>query len=49
MVVEADDETARKLAREYAKTYLGLTNYTNNLLKFGYTRAGHRRTAAQIA
>ena len=37
VVVEADPETARRLAREYAKLYLGLTNYTNNLLKFGYT------------
>ena len=37
VVVEADPETARKLAREYAKLYLGLTNYTSNLLKFGYT------------
>ena len=39
VVVEADPETARKHAREYAKTYLGLTNYTNNLLKFGYTQS----------
>jgi len=37
VVVEADPETARRHAREYAKLYLGLTNYTNNLLKFGYT------------
>jgi probable F420-dependent oxidoreductase len=37
VVVEEDPETARALAREYAKLYLGLTNYTNNLLKFGYT------------
>jgi probable F420-dependent oxidoreductase len=37
VVVERDEETARKLAREYAKLYLGLQNYTNNLLKFGYT------------
>ena len=37
VVVEPDPETARRLAREYAKLYLGLTNYTNNLLKFGYT------------
>ena len=37
VVVEEDKETARKLAREYAKVYLGLQNYTNNLLKFGYT------------
>ena len=43
VVVEEDDETARKIAREYAELYLGLTNYTSNLLKFGYTERGHRR------
>jgi len=37
VVVEQDDETARKIAREYAKTYLGLTNYTSNLLRFGFS------------
>src|SRR3954447_11156925 len=37
VVVEADDETARRIAREYARTYLHLSNYTSNLLKFGYT------------
>ena len=37
VVVETDPETARKHAREFAKLYLGLTNYTNNLLKFGFT------------
>ena len=37
VVVEADPETARKHAREFAKLYLGLQNYTNNLLKFGFT------------
>jgi probable F420-dependent oxidoreductase len=37
VVVEDDPETARGHAREYAKLYLGLTNYTNNLLRFGYT------------
>jgi probable F420-dependent oxidoreductase len=37
VVLESDDETARRIAREYAATYLNLTNYTNNLLKFGYT------------
>jgi|tagenome__1003787_1003787.scaffolds.fasta_scaffold20833486_2 probable F420-dependent oxidoreductase len=39
VVVEEDPETARRLAREYAKTYLGLSNYTKNLLQFGYTQA----------
>ena len=37
VVVEPDPETARGIAREYAAMYLGLSNYTNNLLKFGYT------------
>jgi probable F420-dependent oxidoreductase len=37
VVIEEDPETARKLAREYAALYLGLRNYTGNLLKFGYT------------
>jgi len=37
VVVEPDDETARAIAREYAALYLGLSNYTNNLLRFGYT------------
>ncbi len=37
VVVDPDPETARKHAREYAKLYLGLRNYTQNLLKFGFT------------
>jgi probable F420-dependent oxidoreductase len=37
VVVEEVDETARRIAREYAKTYLELSNYTANLLRFGYT------------
>jgi probable F420-dependent oxidoreductase len=36
-VVETDVETARASARRYAALYLGLTNYTNNLLRFGFT------------
>src|SRR3954467_12422846 len=39
VVLEDDPETARTLAREYAETYLGLSNYTKNLLEFGYTQA----------
>ncbi|HEX3873850.1 MAG TPA: LLM class F420-dependent oxidoreductase [Solirubrobacteraceae bacterium] len=35
-VVDTDVERARATARGYAKTYLGLTNYTNNLLRFGF-------------
>ncbi len=36
-VVEDDVESARARARAYAKTYLGLRNYTRNVLKFGFT------------
>ena len=32
VVLEEDPETARKHAREFAKLYLGLTNYSSNLL-----------------
>ena len=37
VVLEDDDETARKIAREYAASYLRLKNYTSNLLRFDYT------------
>jgi probable F420-dependent oxidoreductase len=37
VVVEPDDETARGIAREYAALYLERSNYTNNLLRFGFT------------
>jgi probable F420-dependent oxidoreductase len=37
VVVEPDDETARATAREYAALYLRLSNYTNNLKRFGFT------------
>jgi probable F420-dependent oxidoreductase len=36
-VVDADVDAARATARAYAKTYLGLRNYTTNVLKFGFT------------
>jgi probable F420-dependent oxidoreductase len=39
VVLEADAEAARAIARRYAKTYLALTNYTRNLLNFGFTEA----------
>lgn len=35
-VLDTDVERARVTAREYAKMYLGLSNYTNNLLRFGF-------------
>ena len=38
-MVETDPEQARKDARAYAATYLGLTNYTSNLLRYGFTEA----------
>jgi probable F420-dependent oxidoreductase len=37
VVVEEDAAKARRIARDYAKLYLGLSNYTGNLLRFGYT------------
>jgi len=39
VVVEPDDETARAAARRYAELYVGLSNYTNNLKRFGFTDA----------
>jgi probable F420-dependent oxidoreductase len=36
-VVDTDVEQARASAREYAALYLGLSNYTSNLLRFGFT------------
>jgi probable F420-dependent oxidoreductase len=36
-VLDADDDRARATAREYAELYLGLRNYTTNLLNFGFT------------
>ena len=36
-VLDTDTASAREKARVYAKTYLGLSNYTSNLLKFGFT------------
>jgi probable F420-dependent oxidoreductase len=37
VVVDPDPESGRAKAREYASLYLGLTNYTSNLLRFGFT------------
>jgi probable F420-dependent oxidoreductase len=39
VVVEPDPETARQHARAYAATYLQASNYTRNLLRFGFTEA----------
>ena len=36
-MVDTDVERARASARDYAAVYLGLSNYTNNLLRFGFT------------
>jgi probable F420-dependent oxidoreductase len=36
-VVDTDVERARASARKYAAVYLGLSNYTDNLLRFGMT------------
>jgi probable F420-dependent oxidoreductase len=36
-VVDTDRERARSTAREYARMYLGLSNYTNSLKNFGFT------------
>lgn len=37
VVVDADSERSRRAAREYARVYLGLRNYTANLLALGFT------------
>jgi probable F420-dependent oxidoreductase len=39
VVVEPDAESARAAAREYAALYLARTNYTRNLLRFGFNEA----------
>jgi probable F420-dependent oxidoreductase len=36
-VLDDDSERARRKAREFARTYLGLSNYTNNLLRHGFS------------
>jgi probable F420-dependent oxidoreductase len=38
-VVETDADRARAVARKYAELYLGLSNYTQNLLQLGFTEA----------
>jgi probable F420-dependent oxidoreductase len=35
--VDDDDDRGRAAARDYARMYLNLTNYTNNLKRFGFT------------
>lgn len=37
VVIDSEPERARATARGYAKMYLGLSNYTNNLLRFGFS------------
>ena len=36
-MLDTDAERARTTAREYARLYLGMSNYTNNLLALGST------------
>jgi probable F420-dependent oxidoreductase len=36
-VLDEDPERARATAREYARLYLGLSNYTSNLIRHGFT------------
>jgi probable F420-dependent oxidoreductase len=36
-VLDANADSAREQAREYARLYLGLSNYANNLLRHGFT------------
>ena len=36
-VIETEPARAKAVARDYAKLYLGLRNYTQNLLDFGFT------------
>jgi probable F420-dependent oxidoreductase len=36
-VLDDDVERARSKAREFARTYLGMSNYTSNLLRCGFT------------
>lgn len=36
-VLDTDADRARAAARSYASTYLGLSNYTGNLKRFGFT------------
>ena len=37
VALESDPATARALARQFMSIYLGLPNYTNNVLRFGFT------------
>jgi probable F420-dependent oxidoreductase len=39
VVVDDDAQRARAVARDYATLYLGLSNYTNNLLTLGFDDA----------
>jgi probable F420-dependent oxidoreductase len=38
-VLDTDPVRARAVARDYARLYLGLRNYTQNLLRFGFSEA----------
>ena len=39
VVLETDPAKAREIARKHMAVYLGLPNYANNLLRFGFTEA----------
>jgi probable F420-dependent oxidoreductase len=39
VVVDSDPESGRAKARDYAQTYLRMTNYTRGLLQFGFSDA----------
>jgi probable F420-dependent oxidoreductase len=38
VVLETDASTARDIARQHMKVYLGLPNYANNLMRLGYAQ-----------
>lgn len=39
VVLDSDPDTARRAARQHIEYYLGLTNYTDNFKRFGFTDA----------
>jgi probable F420-dependent oxidoreductase len=45
-VLDTDQLRAKAVARDYAKLYLGLRNYTQNLLRFGFSQADVARSGS---